>query len=66
MRLGDHRIGHELTAFYGLDHAESWRWSCHICYGTSVSKGRQIAQYAQQVWDCTVMAKRLFGLLLIK
>lgn len=47
-----HMIGHELTAFYGIDHAQSlavvlpaiWRYK-------KATKGPKLAQYARRVWN---------------
>ena len=49
---GTHMIGHELTAFYGIDHAESlavvmtglWRYKMK-------TKRAKIEQYGRRVWN---------------
>jgi NADP-dependent alcohol dehydrogenase len=46
-----HAIGHELTAFYGLDHAESLAVVMpYLLWHQRENKGEKLAQYAQRVW----------------
>jgi NADP-dependent alcohol dehydrogenase len=46
-----HAIGHELTAFYGLDHAESLAVVMpHLLWAQRESKAEKLTQYAQRVW----------------
>ena len=46
-----HMIGHELTAFYGLDHAESLAVILpHLLWYQREKKGAKLTQYAQRVW----------------
>jgi NADP-dependent alcohol dehydrogenase len=46
-----HDIGHELTALYGLDHAQTL---AVVCFGTfrhwRQRKAKKLAQYAERVW----------------
>ncbi|HOM67417.1 MAG: Alcohol dehydrogenase YqhD [Chloroflexi bacterium ADurb.Bin120] len=46
-----HRIGHELTAFYGLDHAESLAVVLpYLLWHQRQQKADKLVQYAQRVW----------------
>jgi NADP-dependent alcohol dehydrogenase len=46
-----HAIGHELTAFYGLDHAESLAVVMpHLLWTQREKKAEKLMQYAQRVW----------------
>lgn len=47
-----HAIGHELTAFYGLDHAESLAVVLpHLLWHQRDKKADKLIQYAQRVWQ---------------
>jgi len=49
-----HAIGHELTAFYGLDHAESLAVVMpHLLWHQRQKKADKLIQYAQRVWGLT-------------
>ena len=46
-----HAIGHELTAFYGLDHAESLAVVLpHLLWYQREKKAEKLVQYGQRVW----------------
>jgi len=46
-----HRIGHELTAFYGLDHAESLAVVLpYLLWHQRQQKAEKLVQFAQRVW----------------
>lgn len=46
-----HAIGHELTAFFGLDHARSLAVLCPaVLKHQRQRKGRKLIQYGQRVW----------------
>jgi len=46
-----HMIGHELTAFYGLDHAESLAVVLpHLWWHQREAKADKLIQYAQRIW----------------
>jgi NADP-dependent alcohol dehydrogenase len=49
-----HDIGHELTAFYGLAHAETLAVVMpHLLWHQRESKAEKLVQYAQRVWGLT-------------
>jgi NADP-dependent alcohol dehydrogenase len=49
-----HDIGHELTAFYGLDHAETLAVVMpHLLWHQRQKKADKLVQYAQRVWGLT-------------
>ena len=49
-----HAIGHELTAFYGLDHAESLAVVMpHLLWYQRERKTEKLIKYAQRVWGLT-------------
>jgi NADP-dependent alcohol dehydrogenase len=49
-----HDIGHELTAFYGLDHAETLAAVMpHLLWHEREKKADKLAQYARRVWGLT-------------
>jgi NADP-dependent alcohol dehydrogenase len=49
-----HDIGHELTAFYGLDHAETLAVVMpHLLWHQRENKAEKLVQYAQRVWGLT-------------
>jgi NADP-dependent alcohol dehydrogenase len=49
-----HDIGHELTAFYGLDHAETLAVVMpHLLWHQREKKADKLTQYAQRVWGLT-------------
>lgn len=49
-----HMIGHELTAFYGLAHAESLAVVMpHLLWHQREKKAGKLVQYAQRVWGLT-------------
>ncbi len=49
-----HMIGHELTAFYGLDHAESLAVVLpHLLWFQREKKSEKLIQYARRVWGLT-------------
>jgi NADP-dependent alcohol dehydrogenase len=49
-----HDIGHELTAFYGLDHAETLAVVMpHLLWHQREKKAEKLTQYAQRVWGLT-------------
>ncbi len=49
-----HGIGHELTALYGLAHAESLAVVLpHLLWHQREKKAEKLAQYAQRVWGLT-------------
>jgi len=46
-----HAIGHELTAFYGLDHAESLAVVLpHLLWHQREKKAAKLVQYGQRIW----------------
>lgn len=49
-----HAMGHELTAYYGIDHARTLAVvaSSHYRYNFDAKKGK-LAQYAERVWGIT-------------
>lgn len=49
-----HMIGHELTAFYGIDHAVSLAIIAPRLYQNQFeNKKEKLAQYGQRIWDLT-------------
>ena len=49
-----HMIGHELTAFYGIDHAQTLAIIAPSHYRYNIeSKKEKLAQYAERVWGVT-------------
>jgi NADP-dependent alcohol dehydrogenase len=49
-----HMIGHELTAFYGLDHAESLAVIMpHLLWYQRKEKAEKLTQYAHRIWGLT-------------
>lgn len=52
--FASHMIGHELTAWYGLDHAESLAVVMpHLFWYKRASKSEKLAQYGRRVWGLT-------------
>jgi len=52
--FASHMIGHELTAFYGLDHAESLAVVMpHLLWYQRETKAEKLIQYAHRAWGLT-------------